>query len=146
MTKRISQSLQLHFGKLTDPNAIRMMFWLGGHEDQEDRSFADSINHMAAVLAAIGLPQGTTAEFIASLVVYAYRSTRLQLGQPGRDPGADAVWVGWARPFSTSYTARRRSCVRLIFRHIGSGLRDSVRTKRPGFGRVAGATRATSGT
>jgi hypothetical protein len=47
--------------------AARMMFWLGGHEDKEDHSFADSIDRMAAALTAIGLPQGTTAEFIASV-------------------------------------------------------------------------------
>jgi len=47
--------------------AARMMFWLGGHEDKEDRSFADSIDRMAAALAAIVLPQGTTAEFIANV-------------------------------------------------------------------------------
>jgi hypothetical protein len=47
--------------------AARMMFWLGGHEDQEDHSFADSIDRMGAALTAIGLPQGATAEFIASV-------------------------------------------------------------------------------
>ena len=43
-----------------------MMFWLGGHEDKEDHSFADSIDRMAAALTAIGLPRGTTAEFMAN--------------------------------------------------------------------------------
>ena len=56
--------------------AARMMFWLGGHEDKDDRSFADSLDRIAAALAAIGQPQGTTAEFIANV------EARLRSGMP----------------------------------------------------------------
>ena len=67
-----------------------MMFWLGGHEDKEDRSFADSIDRMAAALAAIGLPQGTTAEFTADVDAMLesgmppdqWRAGRLSTGEP----------------------------------------------------------------
>jgi hypothetical protein len=72
MDKTISDLTREELAELSEAandllGAARMMFWLGGHEDEEDHSFADSIDRMAAALTALGLPQGTTAEFIANV-------------------------------------------------------------------------------
>lgn len=50
-------------------SCARFMFWLSGSGagDNEDTSNADTLDKMAAALAVVGLPQGSTEEFEANL-------------------------------------------------------------------------------